>query len=395
MPVNSDVECSPAELAVQFRAIRRMADLPRPSPEYRGGKPFYFGGPVQVNSAFVGRRKELQQFAEDAGKGQHISLVGQRRMGKSSLLWQLHLERRTLMPGCLVGYVDMQGYSCNTQRGFLTMALRTLVSDLDDPTLLGRMQQEKIIGDLCEDDAVDMPSFGHALRLLAPEAGDTRRPPVLMIDEFEVMLQYRSEFDDAFFGALRNLGNRGYVAYVVASHQPLTSLLSTEAMHKSSFPNVFTQRTLSCFTPEESRELVTQPNDRPFDEREVALALKLGRHYPHLLQLACSEIYRAKQQTPYDLGSVEREFAQLVSNTTAEYPESIEPRGQATESSKASGPTQAWLRPFAAIGRVVRLVGSVNNEIQNALFGIIVILVIILMLLGIIPLPDLAKLFSK
>jgi archaellum biogenesis ATPase FlaH len=334
---------------------------------------------VQINSRFIGRRQQIEWIGEHASRSEHVSLVGERRMGKSSLLWQLYLERRTLMPGCLVAYVDMQGYACHTQRGFLTVALRALLADLDDPAIFGCVLAEQSIGDLNEEEAVDLTGFKNALRALADCEAQPLRA-VLLIDEFEAMLQYRDEFSDTFFGALRNLTSHGRMAFVVASHRSLTEL--PIAQTKSSFPNIFAQCPLGCFTPKEAHELVSQPSDRPLDGHEMSLALRLGRNYPHLLQLACSEIYRAKSQTPPDLARVEREFPRLVANTRPPREEPSEPSGPKPWPTEGSAKPLNWLGPVAAVGRFARLIGGAWNDIQNTVIGVSVIVAIVLLLLG-------------
>ena len=51
--------------------------------------PFFHRGPVRDRAFFFGREHEMGQMLSLLGNGQSVSLVGQRRIGKTSLLFQI------------------------------------------------------------------------------------------------------------------------------------------------------------------------------------------------------------------------------------------------------------------------------------------------------------------
>ena len=58
--------------------------------------PFFYPGAIRDPVYFYNRQKETKQILERLGKGQSISVIGPRKIGKTSLLF--HISRPVVAP---------------------------------------------------------------------------------------------------------------------------------------------------------------------------------------------------------------------------------------------------------------------------------------------------------
>ncbi len=165
--------------------------------------PFTFGNPIREPGRFIGRQAELRQVVNRLLSSAHesTSIVGERRIGKTSLL--MHLADKStakslgLVPErfCLI-YIDFQGLVDITPQRFWGRVLTRMGRSITDPNLRLQIEilqkQENIelfdLEDLCEAIA---------------EAGIC---VVLLLDEFEYVTQ-NPNFGADFFGGLRALSD--------------------------------------------------------------------------------------------------------------------------------------------------------------------------------------------
>ena len=109
--------------------------------------PFTYGSMITDPQRFIGRRAELAFIMGrlNGDQPQGSSIVGPRRIGKSSLLHYLTSPRPDELlraaPGQQVVYLDAQKGECHSPDSFRMMLLRTLMTDqrLDRRTLEGRL----------------------------------------------------------------------------------------------------------------------------------------------------------------------------------------------------------------------------------------------------------------
>src|SRR6185503_10123771 len=102
--------------------------------------PFFHRGPVRDRAYFFGREYETSQVLSLLGNGQSISLVGQRRIGKTSLFFHLTnpevFTRHGLNPSeHLFVYIDCGGLSSLDQPGLYRVLLEELGDALADRNL--------------------------------------------------------------------------------------------------------------------------------------------------------------------------------------------------------------------------------------------------------------------
>lgn len=76
--------------------------LPQPSIS-----PFVYGPMIRDAQRFFGRQAERRQLLSRVRTMQHTSIVGERRIGKSSLLFRLYEEAKQTMPDAAIVYSDL------------------------------------------------------------------------------------------------------------------------------------------------------------------------------------------------------------------------------------------------------------------------------------------------
>lgn len=223
----------------------------------RPSNPFFFAGRVERPEDFYGRKEELRSIFRLLGAAQpmSISVVGERRIGKSSLLWYLHQKGpEQLGSEWRFAYVALDSLGDLTMERVLVAMAAGLNESLAELTYEGFSQ---LVGRLA--------SQGQRL--------------VFCLDEFEAV----TALGEAFLGYLRGLINVNQVTFIVATERPLEEL-SREGVLTSPFFNVFTKVPLGPMPDDEARELLSRRGALAFPEPEIAAALREARGHPFLLQ---------------------------------------------------------------------------------------------------------------
>ena len=236
---------------------------------------------IRAVGEFYGRRRELQRIMSRIGAStpQSVSLVGERRMGKSSLLW--HLSQPEIYTNYLEDpdqYIflslDFQGQQHLDQAGFCRAfgdhLVRAAGKRLDVPSLTDLSDLERLAQTLDREN----------LHL------------VCLFDEFETVTR-NAEFSTEFFGALRSLANVYNLAYVTSSRRNLQSLCHTEEISESPFFNIFAEIHVGPMEDADVDELITAPSAAaglPLAPHAEALR-SLGGHLPFFTQIACSAAF--------------------------------------------------------------------------------------------------------
>jgi AAA+ ATPase superfamily predicted ATPase len=261
--------------------------------------PFYYGGHVSPGQ-FVGRRSELRRiFAAleiaHTGQLQSVSVVGPRRIGKSSLLFYISsaYSRFLMQPtNYRFAYINLQDAECKRCEGLLRRILKGLQIT---PLPSGRLS---------------LPRFQEVIFRLKND----HLYPVICLDEFEELLDRQGEFTNDLYDSWRHLINENVLAFVTASKVTLNELAANNQF-TSPFFNIFTLLSLSKFSDEEALELTDRGYtcDRPFSRSERDLVWDLGEDHPYKIQLAGSLVYLAKANgANADQYWVRREFQRQV-----------------------------------------------------------------------------------
>jgi serine/threonine-protein kinase len=236
---------------------------------------------IREASAFYGRRREVAKiFARiGASRPQSVAIVGDRRIGKSSLLRYLyHPEvRRHYLddPGAYTFvHLDLQ-----EQRDIgLPAFFETLFHGIE--AALGRAWPQ------------GLPANYEGARRALLALQEEQHKIILLFDEFDAITNNQN-FPEEFFAFLRAVANKYDVAYVTTSGRDLQQLCHTDRIADSPFFNIFSNLFLTRFEPDEALALVTEPSAAagvPLASQAAAI-LDLSGLFPFFIQIACSAFF--------------------------------------------------------------------------------------------------------
>lgn len=239
--------------------------------------PFYHRGPVRDPNYFFGREAETEQVANLLVVSQSVSIVGPRRIGKTSLLYHLLSEpvRSSFglnAPGHILALLSAEGLTSASVAevyGAFLDSLSEAAPSAESPTTTTRDY--------------------HALDLALKARCSRGCRVTFAIDEFEA-LAGNPALDPSFFSGLRGLATRYTVSFVTASQRPLISLVFADhSVLSSPFFNIFATIPLGLFSAQQSREMTRALLERGGaslpDAALEAVAALAGPH-PFFTQLA-------------------------------------------------------------------------------------------------------------
>jgi len=285
-------------------------------PQRRPINPYFHSNAIDDPKAFFGRGEILNRLYSLVGSKQNVSLVGLRRIGKSSLLNCLRAEEIQLRyaENDLVNYifvtVDLTRYPQHKPEDFLAFVTRRIVEESH-----GRVKLK-----------ISQPINTQAFDDLLTSINREGLYVVLLLDEFGSVLR-NSNFDASFLGFLRSLANAKQVSYVTASRVPLDRMSHDGLVH-SPFFNIFHTLELGRLETEEAKELITLPARNancPFSDMDVKMMLDIAGRHPFFIQRACYSLFekrcrRTESEDHNEQISLEREvYGQLRPHFTYEW----------------------------------------------------------------------------
>jgi len=311
--------------------------------------PFTTQGMIRDPRLFFGRVAELDAIWGYLRKDANVSIVAERRMGKSSVLWYVKAKAPEVLglDESEVHYLDLE-----------------LVADAQE--FFSRLAE----------------------RLGLPEDAATRdieralseRRLVLCLDEFDRTANNFDAFPLDFFAVLRGLSQGPRLTLVVATKTPLIDFSATGGM-TSPFYNIFppTPITLGPLTDDEARELLTRTAahaEIKFDEGTLTKAVHLAKGHPWHLQLIGSYLVEADLVWP----EAERRFEEAITEINGQTGKPRLVRG-AQPSGERSTLQVALIGGLGTIAALVGLLGSVAAS--GPVINLSVVLMIVAFLLAI------------
>lgn len=266
--------------------------------------PFSASSMIKDSRFFVGREYALQVLLDNMTGVQptSVDVYGERRVGKSSLLYHFFSEWSSKVgnpTGYGVAYVDLQGEDCSTASRFFAVVTKELQRAMNLPL---------------RHSVHDFASFRETLQDWRQQG----RLPVLCLDKFERIGNHPQVFDDDFFDTLRFLLNSGLLMVILSSRLPVAQL--RDQLHlTSAFFNLGHHLPLGEFSPEEAEKLLMRPGLDSQDKRpclsleEQKLALRWGGYFPYTLQLAAYCLYHNRG----DIARAERRFNEEIKNNSS------------------------------------------------------------------------------
>ena len=254
--------------------------------------PFTFGNPIRDPNHFIGRQSDLNQIVNRLRSSAHesTSIVGERRMGRTSLL--KHLENKTVAAAlglppeefCMV-YMDFQGLMEITPLRFWQRILQKIERKVINQNISSLIKEIRAL------DTIDLFDLEDLFTCITDEGLTV----VLLLDEFELITQ-NPNFNPDFFGALRALAIQHNLPLITATRRELVDLIHSD-VKGSPFFNVFATLILTPFDFKEVKNLIatyTQGTGIEFSEEDTELVWSLSGGYPFLTQIAANYIYKEK-----------------------------------------------------------------------------------------------------
>jgi hypothetical protein len=249
---------------------------------------FVVGPPIHQPRQFFGRERELARIFGwwQTAPLMHVSLIGARRSGKTSLLH--YLRTITTTPASELRSGQRTDWLPEPQR------YRWVWVDFQDPRMRVR---ERLLQHLLAGCRIKAPqpctleSFADAM-----DGHAWTSPCLVLMDELGRGLA-SPELDQDFWHCLRSLMNaptEGQLGFLLSSHESPQEL-AEERGKTSPFFNMFQTLELGPLTEAEARELVAS-SPMPFPESDVAWILSESGRWPFLLQILCQERLTALQQ---------------------------------------------------------------------------------------------------
>src|SRR6266568_2432038 len=244
---------------------------------------------------FFGRTKELADTYSRLVDGMSVALVGERRMGKSSVLNALKFpdfrSQFGIPENWRFTYLDAQSIGRCTEEELIER-------------LLSRMKQncDQISWRIADRDALRRAFEGFR---------QSRLRSVVLLDEFDLLTSNENIRPD-FFGVLRSLSAEFQVPFVVAFRESNLDRLISEDDVGSAFLNVFGSVFIGPFQPDDARQLVLMPAARlgiEFSDAELERILAIAGYFPFFIQIACFHLFNARQRgTKVDFEFLEEPF---------------------------------------------------------------------------------------
>ncbi|GAB4268357.1 MAG: hypothetical protein Kow0080_11210 [Candidatus Promineifilaceae bacterium] len=241
--------------------------------------PFYHRGAIRQAADFYGRSAEIAQVLGLLRNGQSVSLIGPRRIGKSSLLIHLcHPDIRQAFgmtpPQALFVLIDCQELGGSPAEEVYD-AMLTRVSDAAEEAGISVSLQHGT-------------GTYRALDRLLNQITRENRTVVFLLDEFE-LLAANEHLTPFFFARLRGLTTKYGLAYLTASQRPLFAITAEEEILSSPFFNIFVTLPLGLFTDEEAQGLLNsrlQGTPFTFSTQLIDYLLYLVGPHPFFLHIA-------------------------------------------------------------------------------------------------------------
>ena len=299
-----------ADLVSLLARPERFQVIPNP---YVVGPPLPAGSPL-----FFGRQAFLASIEESmtAPQRNNLVLVGQRRMGKTSLLKQLTVR---LADKYLIAFLDGQSLVADPGLSNFFLRLATEIAfavedagfQIDLPTLA---------------DFVDSPSAAFEYRFLAQvHQIIDQRPLLILLDEFEEleMAVKSRHLDERIFNFLRHLVQHDQQVNIIFCGTHRLEALSAD--YWGVLFNISLQRHVGYLERSQAMRLIQEPVAQ-FGMRYDDLALdKLWRvtaGHPYFLQLLCHYLvdrHNTNQRSYITIADVNAVISDVVTNGQAHF----------------------------------------------------------------------------
>ena len=224
----------------------------------------YITGSIVTPPHFVGRRVELMRLRDAWEKNESLAFVGNRRIGKSSLLktWQAELESKA----AVVKYVSGQD-GINNLAKFIKV-------------VCGEENKKNNKADKAAN-ALQAWAKQHIL--------NTKHAPTILLDEAENLIK---TFPAQFWIRMRACCQAHQLLFVFSSYQDLNEIYKQSHDGDSPFNNVVINLSLGLLEQDAAQQLI---NLGKFSKQQQQLMHDWAGNHAFFLQIIGEELYIAKQ----------------------------------------------------------------------------------------------------
>lgn len=258
--------------------------------------PFIVGRPITDSKNFFDRETELEEIFSAIKNRYNISLVGERKIGKTSLLNMVRdpdkMKEHGIEPEktCIVS-IDSSEIKKGNPDSVWRFLLSLLCEEIEDETIKKELNRK------C---AANSTGFSDVIKTLS----HIKKDVVLILDEFEAICE---GMDIDFFQNLRHLAQVSRLTYLVSTSRDLFTLTTeSKQIVSSPFFNIFSPLFLGLFQKHQSKEFIKSKfNKMNITEEQINSILRICGPHPFFLQLFCSLLFRSFPDKELDLSSNE------------------------------------------------------------------------------------------
>ena len=254
--------------------------------------PYYDRTSVRDLDRLFGRREILQAIFAACKQRQCFSLIGTRKVGKSSVL--KHIQSVKLQKDLGVDkdlqrhifiYIDMHSYLHQTLDHFFQDLSTQIAEHAPKHVVLSTADYKK--HEIFRRNLQELHKAGYHL--------------VLSMDAFDTVEDER-QFGSDFFSFLRAPSAEGSVSYITASRKPLYRISPIEAASSPFFDNFKTEY-MGALGKDEALQLINRPALQaglPFDEADIAWISDSAGGHPFFIQMTCHGLFEEKVRQARD-----------------------------------------------------------------------------------------------
>jgi serine/threonine protein kinase len=257
---------------------------------------------IQDIAEFYGRDMEVEKIYSRIGSSrpQSISIVGERRIGKSSLLSYIaHPANRLKYLKRPDEYVLI----------FIDFQERRNIEIPEFFSILYEALFEEFHGNL---ELSVEPNY-EGFKKIISTFEEQGLKLIMLFDEFELITK-NTNFNSEFYSYCRSIANNFNVAYIVSSGRNLQTLCHSREISDSPFFNIFSNLTVGQFNRTEAVSLIKGPAEKMNYklQKYVDFILDIAGFYPFFIQIACASLFEhvkdGKTENKVLIDAVEEDF---------------------------------------------------------------------------------------
>ena len=267
--------------------------------------PYTNRGAIKNPQEFYGREREIRRIYSrlSSSQPQCLSIIGERKVGKSSLLYFINHEdtRKQWLKdpeSYLFLLIDLQERTGEMSFSTFFQLIFKMLAEFPNVAEFPNSGEFGYIRGMPEVSATSATEYYETFKQIVSNIEKRGLKLILLFDEFGVITGSK-QFNVAFFSFLRSIANNHQCAYVTTSRLRLQKLCRGTDISESPFFNIFTPVPLGQFDRDEARSLIFTPSEQagvPFDEQDAEFVLSVAGYHPLFIQMACSALFDYKNR---------------------------------------------------------------------------------------------------